>query len=39
MGMLLRPVLLFEARVSIKSDISSEVVGIRKNDSAIGVLR
>ena len=38
-GMLLGPVLLFELRVCIKSDISSGVVGVRKNDSAIGFLR
>ena len=38
-GMLLGPVVLFELRVCIKSDISSGVVGVRKNDSAIGFLR
>ena len=38
-GMPLGPVLLFELRVYIKSDISSRVVGVRKKDSAIGFLR
>ena len=38
-GMLLGPVHLFEVRVCINSDISSGVVGVRKNDSAIGFLR
>ena len=33
-SMLLGPVLLFELRVCIKSDISSGVVGVMKNDSA-----
>ena len=37
--MLLGPVLLFELRVYIKSDISSGVVGVMKNDSAFGFLR
>ena len=35
-GMLLGPVLLFELMVCIKSDISSGVVGVVKNDSAFG---
>ena len=39
MGMLLGPVLLFELRVCIRSDISSGVVGVMKNDSAFGFLR
>ena len=38
-GMLLGPVLLLELRVYIKSYISSEVVGVMKNDSACGFLR
>ena len=38
-SMLLGPVLLFELRVCIKSDISSRVVGVMKNDSAFGFLR
>ena len=38
-GMLLGPLHLFEMKVCIKSDISSGVVGVRKNDSAIGFLR
>ena len=38
-GMLLGPVVLFELRVCIKSDISSGVVGVRKNDSPTGFLR
>ena len=37
--MLLGPVLLFELRVFIKSVISSGVVGVRMNNSAIGFLR
>ena len=35
MSMLLGPVLLLELRISIKSDISSGVVGVMKNDSAL----
>ena len=38
-GMPLGPVLLLELRVCIKSDISSEVVGAMKNDSAFWCLR
>ena len=38
-GMLLGPVLLLELRVCIKSDISSGVVGVMKNDSSFGLLR
>ena len=39
MGMLLGPALLLELRVSIKSDISSGIVGVIKNDFAFGFLR
>ena len=38
-SMLLLPVLLFEMRVFIKSDISSGVVGVMKNDSAFRFLK
>ena len=38
-GMLLGPVLLLELRVCIKSDISSGIVGVMKNDSSFGLLR
>ena len=38
-GMLLGPVLLFALRVCIKSDVSSGVVSVKKNDSVIGFLR
>ena len=37
-GMLLGPVLLFKLRVCIKSNLSSGVFGVRKNDFAIGFL-
>ena len=37
-GMLLGPVLLFELRLFIKSDISLGDVGVTKNDSAFGFL-
>ena len=39
MSMLLDPVLLLELRVCIKSDVSSAVVGVMKNDTAFGFLR
>ena len=39
MSMLLDPVLLLELMICIKSDISSGVVGVMKNDSAFGFLR
>ena len=39
MGMLLGPVLLLELRVCIKSHLSLGVVGVMKNNSALGFLR
>ena len=38
-GMLLGPVLLFKLTVCIKSDISSGVVGVMKNNWGFGILR